>query len=149
MHPFLLHSHNALRWVVLIAGLLTLVKAAQGLRGDRPYAGARRVGVVYMASLHLQLVLGLLLFVVSPLIQQSMANMAATMKDAPTRFFIAEHPTLMVIAVVVATVGSIVSKNAADDAARHRKLLVFTVVTFLLLLAGIPWQRPLMPGMGG
>jgi len=49
----------------------------------------------------------------------------------------------------VATIGSIVSKNAADDAARHRKLLVFTVFTVLLLLAGIPWQRPLMPGMGG
>lgn len=149
MHAAFLHTHNALRWVVLIAGVLTLVQAVQGLRGDRPYAAARRAGVVYLASLHLQLVLGLVLFVVSPLIQQAMGDMAATMQDKGTRFFIAEHPTLMVVAVVVATVGSIVAKNAADDAARHRKLLVFTVVTFLLLLAGIPWQRPLMPGMGG
>ena len=49
----------------------------------------------------------------------------------------------------VSTVGSIVAKHAPDDAARHRKLLVFTAVALLLLLAGIPWQRPLMPGMGG
>ena len=149
MHPALLHTHNALRWVVLVADILALVKAVGGLKGDRDYAPARRVGVVFMASLHLQLILGLLLFVVSPLVQQAMGDMAATMKDAGTRFFIAEHPTLMVIAVVVATVGSIVAKNAKDDAAKHRKLLVFTAIALLLLLAGIPWQRPLMPGMGG
>lgn len=149
MHPALLHTHNALRWIVLVAGLLTLVKAAGGLRGDRPYDAARRAGVAFMASLHLQLVLGLLLFVVSPMVHQAMGDMAATMQDPGTRFFIAEHPTLMVIAVVVATVGSIISKNADNDAARHRKLLVFTVVTLLLLLGGIPWQRPLLPGLGG
>jgi hypothetical protein len=149
MHPAFLHSHNALRWLVLLAGVITVLQAVQGLKGDRPYARARRTGVLFLASLHLQLVIGLVLFVVSPYVQQAMGNMAATMKDPGTRFFIAEHPTLMVIAVVVATVGSIVAKHAKDDAARHRKLLTFTVVTLLLLLAGIPWQRPLMPGMGG
>jgi hypothetical protein len=149
MHPAFLHTHNALRWLVLIAGVLTVLQAVKGLKGDRPYAGARRTGVLFMASLHLQLIIGLVLFVVSPYVQQAMGNMSATMKDPGTRFLIAEHPTLMVIAVVVATVGSIVAKNATDDAARHRKLLTFTVVTLLLLLAGIPWQRPLMPGMGG
>ncbi|MBX7119509.1 MAG: hypothetical protein K1X31_10965 [Gemmatimonadaceae bacterium] len=149
MHPALLHTHNALRWVILVAGVLTLLKAAQGLKGDRPYAAARRAGVVFMAGLHLQLLLGLGLFVVSPLVQQAMADMRATMATASVRFFIAEHPTLMVVAVVLATVGSVVAKNAPDDAARHRKLLVFTGVTLLLLLAGIPWQRPLVPGMGG
>ncbi len=148
MHSVLLLSHNALRWLILVAGVLTIVRAVQGLRGDRPYAAARRVGVLFMVSLHVQLLTGLLLFVVSPFIVAAMADMKATMADSATRFFVAEHPTLMVIAVVVMTVGSIVAKNAAEDAARHRKLLVFAVVTMLLLLAGIPWQRALVPGMG-
>ena len=148
MHSVLLLSHNALRWLILVAGVLTIVRAVQGLRGDRPYAAARRVGVLFMVSLHVQLLTGLLLFVVSPFIVAAMADMKATMADSATRFFVAEHPTLMVIAVVVMTVGSIVAKNAAEDGARHRKLLVFAVVTMLLLLAGIPWQRALVPGMG-
>lgn len=148
MYAALLHSHNALRWVVLAAGLLALLRAAQGLKGDRPYAAARRAGVLLMAGLHLQLLLGLALFVASPFIHRAMADMEATMATSSVRFFIAEHPTLMVVAVVVATVGSIVAKNAPDDAARHRKLLVFAGVTMLLLLAGIPWQRALVPGMG-
>jgi hypothetical protein len=41
----------------------------------------------------------------------------------------------------------VVAKNAADDAARHRKALLFVLLTLGLILAGIPWQRPLLPGM--
>ncbi|MFN0100138.1 MAG: hypothetical protein ACKVS7_15825 [Gemmatimonadaceae bacterium] len=149
MHPALLHTHNLLRWVVLIAGVITLVQAFRGLDGSRPYASTRKIGLIFTSGLHVQLVIGLALFVVSPFIQSAMSDMKATMADRAVRFFVAEHPTLMVAAVVVATIGGIVAKNAANDAARHRKALVFTAVTLLLILVGIPWQRPLMPGMGG
>lgn len=148
MHAALLHTHNLLRWVVLLLGALALVRAYQGVSGDRPYAAARRVGVLFVASLHLQLLLGLALFLVSPLIKLAMTDMRATMSDAATRFFVAEHPTLMVAAVVLMTIGGIVAKNAANDAAKHRKALVFIAITMLILLFGIPWQRALFPGMG-
>ncbi|MEY4007648.1 MAG: hypothetical protein RLZZ467_680, partial [Gemmatimonadota bacterium] len=74
-----------------------------------------------------------------------LADMAGTMRDGSRRFFIAEHPTLMVAAVLLATIGGVIAKNAPDDAARHRRALGVTVVTLLLLLAGIPWSRPLLP----
>ena len=148
MYSSLLLTHNFLRWIILAAGVVAVVRAVQGLKGDRPYAAARRVGLIFLVSLHVQLLTGLVLFVVSPLVHQAMADMKATMADSAIRFFIAEHPTLMVIAVVVMTIGSVVAKNAPDDASRHRKLLVFAVVTLLLLLGGIPWQRALVPGMG-
>jgi hypothetical protein len=143
----LLHTHNLLRWIILILAVLTLVKAAQGLSGTRPYAPTRKIGVMFMASLHLQLLLGLALFMTSPLIAAARADMQAAMAARDIRFFIAEHPTLMVVATIVATIGSIVAKNAADDRAKHRKLLVFTAIAVLLMLAGIPWQRPMFPGM--
>lgn len=146
MHAALLHAHNLLRWVVLLAGLATVVQSARGLDGSRPFAGTRKSLLAFTASLHLQLLLGLGLFVVSPYIQSLMADMPATMRDGASRFFIAEHPTLMVVAVIVGTVGGVVAKNAADDAARHRKALFFVLVTLALILAGIPWQRPLLPG---
>lgn len=147
MNIALLHLHNLLRAVILVLAVLTLVKAVQGLGGAKPYAPTRRVGVMFMVSLHAQLVLGLGLFLLSPLVEAAMADMQTAMADRAVRFFIAEHPMLMVAAVIVQTVGSIIAKNAADDRARHRKLLAFTVVTVVLLLAGIPWQRPLLPGM--
>jgi hypothetical protein len=148
MHSAFLHTHNLLRWVVLILGVIALYQAAKGLNGRTPYAGARRAGVLFTASLHLQLLLGLALFLVSPTIERAMADMRATMADASVRFFVAEHPTLMVVAAVLMTIGGIVAKNATNDAARHRKLLIFGAVTLALILFGIPWQRALLPGMG-
>ncbi len=149
MHAALLLVHNSLRWLILVAAVHALYVASRGLQGDVPYARARRAGAMFLGTLHLQVVVGLVLFLTSPFIRTAMGDMAATMRDGGTRFFIAEHPTMMVAAAVLATIGSIVAKNARDDAARHRKLLVFTAITLLLLLAGIPWQRPLLPGTGG
>jgi hypothetical protein len=147
MYSILLVSHNSLRWFVLALGIATIVTAFQGMRGARGYAKARRIGVFFTASLHVQLLLGLSLFALSPFIREAMGNMQATMADSARRFFIAEHPTLMVAATVLMTIGGIVAKNGADDTTRHRKLLTFSAITFLLLMAGIPWQRALFPGM--
>jgi hypothetical protein len=147
MQSVLLHTHNLLRWAILILGVLALAKAAQGLNGDRPYGAARRMGVFFMASLHLQVLLGIVLFVTSPFIKTALDDMGPSMSDRTIRFFVAEHPMIMVVAAIVMTIGSLVAKNAASDAAKHRKALVFIIVTLLLVLYGIPWQRPLLPGM--
>lgn len=147
MYSALLHTHNLLRWVVLILGVLTVVKAAQGLSGDRLYATTRRFTAMFMASLHLQLLLGLLLYMNSPAVKAAMRDMEATMADSALRFIVAEHPVLMVVAAIVMTVGAIIAKNAANDAAKHRKALIFAGITMAIVLYGIPWNRALFPGM--
>lgn len=147
MYTPLLHTHNTLRWVILALGIAVIIRAVQGFSGDRPYAKARQLGVFFTAALHVQLVLGLALFGVSPFMKAVFADMAGSMADSSRRFFVAEHPMLMVIATILMTVGGLVAKNAQDDAARHRKLGIFALITLLLILAGIPWQRALFPGM--
>jgi len=141
----ILAIHNLLRWAVLLTGLLAVVQAARGLDGRTPFARTRPLLLAFTANLHLQLLIGLSLFVVSPTVKAYMADMAGTMRDGSRRFFIAEHPTLMVAAVLLATIGGVVAKNGEDDATRHRRALAVTLVTLLLLLAGIPWSRPLLP----
>ena len=147
MYSAFLHTHNVLRWFVLVLGVLAIVKAAQGMSGDRGYAPARRAGVLFMGSLHLQLLLGLALFLLSPFIEGAMYDMKATMAEAAVRFFVVEHPSVMIAAAILMTIGGIVAKNAANDAAKHRKLLIFAGITMAMVLWGIPWQRPMMPGM--
>lgn len=147
MHAALLHTHNLLRWVVLVAGVYAIMKAVAGLSGDRPYAAARRATAMFMGSVHLNLLLGLLLFVFSPIVKAAMYDMAVTMADKDMRFIIAEHPTFMVLAAVLVTIGSIVSKGRPTDQARHRAAAIFMSITMLLILAGIPWKRALFPGM--
>jgi hypothetical protein len=147
MHSALLHTHNLLRWAVLILGVIAFVKALQGMKGDRPYGPARGAGLLYTASLHLQLLLGLLLYMVSPAVKAIMRDMQAAMGDSGMRFIVVEHPTIMVVATILMTIGGIIAKNAANDASKHRKAAIFIGITMGMVLWGIPWQRALFPGM--
>ncbi|MBA3854595.1 MAG: hypothetical protein C0503_09275 [Gemmatimonas sp.] len=147
MHSTLLHTHNLLRWVVLVLGVLAIARTAKGLGGSVPFAAARKSLAMFMGTVHLQVLIGLLLLMNSPIVQAAMRDMEATMADRALRQVVVEHPTLMVLAAIVITVGSIVAKNRATDAARHKVGLTFAVLTLVVILAGIPWQRALFPGM--
>lgn len=147
MHSALLHTHNVLRWVVLVLGLLAIARAAAGINGSVPYDRARKAAAMFMGSVHLQLLLGLLLLMNSPIVKAAMRDMEATMQDAGLRKIVIEHPTLMVMAALAVTFGAIFAKNQKTDARRHLIGTVMMSVSLLIILVGIPWQRALFPGM--
>lgn len=147
MHSALLHTHNVLRWVVLVLGLLAIARAFAGLGGNVPYDRARRAAAMFMGSVHLQLLLGLLLLMNSPIVKAAMRDMEATMQDAALRKVVVEHPTLMVLAAIVVTFGAILSKNQKTDAGKHKFGAAFMTLALVIILAGIPWHRALFPGM--
>ncbi len=142
----ILALHNTLRWLILLFAVVALLRALKGLNGGVDYAtGARRAVSIFMMSLHLQLLLGIVLFGVSPLARSAMTDMGATMKDAGLRSIVVEHPTLMLLAVIAATLTSVIARRGPDDTVRHRRAAIGVALTLGLLLAGIPWQRPLIP----
>ncbi len=149
----LLHTHNALRWVILIAGVIAIVKAILNAQNGKPYQ--KTAGTVFVASLHLQLILGLVLWAgVSGIVATFRADPGAAMKVAALRFFGVEHSILMIAAVVVATIGSARARRAADDASKNKAARTFFLIAMVLLLLGIPWPfrgdgvgRALFPGM--
>jgi hypothetical protein len=141
IYPFLLFLHGLTRWVVVI-GALWLLAAAVSSLGRTSSAQVSPVRVpwrVYMGGLHTQLLLGMLLLMISPLAQASWADMGAAMKVRPMRFFVVEHTTLMLVALVVAQVGAVRARKALDAARAARTSLVFGGVSLLLILAAIPW----------
>ena len=127
------------------------MRALRGKLAARPYEKLDRLGsVAFVSSLHLNFVLGLLLYVaLSPITTAAFSDMSTAMKTAPLRFFVVEHPFGMLLAVVLATVGSARVKRAGDDPAKHKRALIFHGIALLLLLVSIPWPfypagRPLL-----
>ncbi|MBM4279678.1 MAG: hypothetical protein FJ137_02590 [Deltaproteobacteria bacterium] len=153
MHTGLLHLHNLLRWVVLIAGVIAVVRAQRALSGNSPYA--RGPGMIFVMALHTQLLIGLALyFGTSGYVASFLAAPGASMKDAVLRFFGMEHLVMMLAAIVVGTIGSAKARRGADDGAKNRAARTFFAVALVLLLAGIPWPfravgagRAWLPGM--
>jgi hypothetical protein len=140
MHGFLLVLHSILRWVVLIAGVLTVGQALRGWLGKREWGQLDdRLGLIFTISLDIQLLVGLILYVVSPLIQAAFADFGEAMSATALRFFTIEHTLLMIVAIVVAHVGRSLIKRVEDPVGKHKRASLFFGVAILLVLVAVPW----------
>jgi hypothetical protein len=141
MYDFVLLAHSWLRWLVLLAGLVALARAFTGVNTRRPWTPLDdRGGMVFTASLDLQMLLGLVLYgFLSPVTQSAFVDMAAAMRAAPIRFFAVEHPVGMIAAIALAHIGRVRIRKAVDSESRHKRALVFFGLSLLVLLLSMPW----------
>jgi hypothetical protein len=148
MYVGLLHLHNITRWFVLIAAIYAIVVSIRGLATSKTWTKSdQRAGLIYSSLLGVQLVIGIILYIISPVVQSGLRDMATAMQNSQIRFFVVEHITLMIIAFVVAQVAYSVSKRATSDRARFVRSSIGYVLATVLVLFGIPWWRPFFPGM--
>jgi hypothetical protein len=146
MYDFVLLAHSWLRWLVLLAALVAVARAIGGVSTRRPWTPVDdRAGLWLTAALDLQLLLGLILYVVlSPVTKSAFVDMAAAMREAPIRFFAVEHPVGMIVAIALAHVGRVRVRKAADSESKHKRALMFFLLSLVVLLLSIPW--PIGPG---
>jgi uncharacterized Tic20 family protein len=151
MYSTLMFTHSLLRWLVLGAAIYALVRAWRGRTSGAPYTDQDRMGaLLFVMAFHLNVVLGIVIFgFASPTTQLAFTDFGAAMKVSAIRFFVMEHPVMMLIAVVIATIGSAKIKRAATDAQKHQRTLVYFGLALLIVMAAIPWPfypagRPLL-----
>ena len=146
LYAHLLVFHSLMRWIVLAAGIGAVWVAASGWLKSKPVGPwLKRSGMIFVISLDVQLLLALILyFFVSPLTRMAFQNMAVAMKDHELRFFTVEHTTYMLVAIIVAHIGSVMSRKAKTDRAQYRAAAIAYTLSLVLILAGIPWWRPLL-----
>jgi hypothetical protein len=63
------------------------------------------------------------------------------MKDPHVRFFVAEHPMMMFIALCVAHGSSIWARKSPSDRVKYLRSSMGFALALGLMLAGIPWFR--------
>lgn len=144
MNTGLLHLHNLLRWVIIITLVLSILKLIAN-------NNALKVSKILLISAHTTLLLGIYQYFTSALGFQLIktAGMAATMKDAVSRFWAVEHITSMILAIILITIGHIKYKKTS----KSKPTLILYIVALLLILSAVPWPfraeigRPWLPGM--
>lgn len=148
MYPYVLGLHNIVRWIVLLAGIWAVFLVWRGWLERRQWTDAEsRATRVFLGVLDVQFLLGLLLFAVfSPLTRQGFRDFGGAMSDAPVRYFLLEHPLIMLFAIAIAHIGAVQVKRAATDAERFQKASILYGLSLAALAGFIPWARPLMPG---
>lgn len=141
MYEFVLTLHSWLRWIVLLLGILAISGNYKGWKASLPYVGMnKKLNTWFIASLHTQLVLGLLLyFSLSPMMKNIFADFGGSMKMAELRFWSVEHLMGMVIGIAIAQIGSIKARQRETDALKYKTAFVWFSIAFIIILLMIPF----------
>jgi hypothetical protein len=141
MYSILLSGHNLLRWAFLAVALIAIFKAVLGLRGSNPFtAGDKKLGGILVALAHTQLLIGIILWFISPAVQGALTlGMKTAMGNPISRLQLMEHPLTMILAVALIQIGRIKSKKAYADTDKHRRSLIYYGIALVLILSRIPW----------
>jgi hypothetical protein len=94
----------------------------------------------------MQLLLGLILyFFLSNITRTIFTEFSAAMSNEGIRFFAFEHVFFMILAVIFAHLGTILPRKVEQSRAKFARAAIWFTLTFLVLMLGIPWSRPLFP----
>lgn len=147
MLNIVLALHNVLRWVVMGTAVWALIRAYRGWAANSEWLPAdTTAGRFLTISFDIQLLVGLLLGALSPLIRAAVQDPSAIGGSEVIRYFASEHIPPMVVAVVLVHVTSVLSRRGRTGPQRHRRAALGYSLAMLLVLVAIPWWRPLLPG---
>lgn len=133
-HLILKHAHSGIRWALLAFLILAIVVAFQRAKKNGTFDPKdRSIPLFAMILLHLQVLLGLVLYFISPHVQFA----ASTMKDSTLRFYTVEHILMMVIAAVLITIGW--SKAKKSPANSWKLIFKYYLISLIIILVAIPW----------
>jgi hypothetical protein len=138
MYPILLHLHSGFRFVVSILLVLAIIISYAGWLGKKPYTeGNRKLNLFTLISAHIQFLLGLALYFVSPYVHFS----AGTMKDDTFRYWTVEHVTMMLLAIVLITIGHSKSKKATLPENKHKTIATYYTIALLIIFVAIAMSK--------
>lgn len=134
MYLILQHSHSGLRYISLFLLLLLFYRSFRGLKSNTYLSSDKRIATFTTISLHIQLVIGFVLYFMSPKVIFDSSSMQSDL----LRFFTMEHILLMLIGISFITVASVKAKRQSGRKS-YLSLLIYGGIGFLIILAGIPW----------
>lgn len=140
MYATVLTLHSAFRWLVLSSLIYAILQAYQGYNSNRSFAKTDDAVRHWTATIaHVQLLLGMALYVSSPVVKTSFASLRATGWALDSAFFALLHPLLMLVSVVFVTIGSALAKRLHTAAAKFKTMLLWYSVALVSIFLFIPW----------
>lgn len=133
-YSFFQHLHSGFRYIVMVLFIYTILMALIGWLGNRPYSNRNRLSNLFaMISAHTQLLIGIVLYFISPLVQFN----SGTMKDPTTRYFTVEHWVMMLIAIALITVGHSRSKKKVLPEVKHKTIFIFYTIALVIIVGAL------------
>ena len=130
--------HSILAFAALGLLVLASINAIFGLTSKKLFTDKDlRLSLFTLIICHIQLLVGLILYFVSPLGSAQLGNM----KDAAMRLTSLEHPLINIIALALITIGWSKHKKEESNNGKFKKIAVFYTLGLILILSRLPWAN--------
>jgi len=140
MYTGLLHLHSGVAYLALLALAIVFIYALFGsLSGKEFTEKDRKIAMVAFILSHIQLLVGLILYFVSPLGFQLLTS-EGTMSNSAARLTALEHPLINILAIVIISIGYIRAKKISLSRAKFRSIYMAYAIGLVLVLSRIPWN---------
>ena len=140
MFTNLLAFHSAFRWIVLLALFITFAILYSNKQYNKPFSEANYKWLQWICViLNLQLILGILLFSKSQLVFLFWENFQETVKLRQPRFFGLEHPSMMVLGIVLFNYFTFKIRTKINTSQANSYFLNRFIIILIIILSSIPW----------
>ena len=142
MYPLIKILYYYWSYLTLLVIIYAVFNALMGkIKGKDFESKDLRISLFGLIFSHFQLLIGLMLYLVSPWFNQwSKLGVMNVMLNSQIRFYLVEHPFLNIIAIVLITVGWSVHKKQSEPEKKFLRIIIFYGLGLLLSLTRIPWE---------
>jgi len=141
MYLTLLALHSLVRWLVLASLLFAIIWAYRGWILKKEFSAFdNSVRHITATIAYVQLVLGLWLYFISPVVSYFLHHFSEAVHERQIRFFGMEHITMMLTGIALITIGSVKAKRKNTAKEKFRTMAIWLTVALLVILSSIPWS---------
>ncbi|WP_242133842.1 hypothetical protein [Aestuariivivens marinum] len=141
MYETILILHSYWAYLVLLILMLASGNALfKSISGKEYSAKDFRISLFTLIVSHIQLLIGLVLYFISPRFDLWSELGGSVMGNGLARLYLVEHPLVNIIAVTLITIGYSKHKKKLTSASKLKVLAVFYCIALVLILSRIPWS---------
>jgi hypothetical protein len=137
MNEVIKQIHSGWAYLAFLLLIIAVVNSFMGLFSKKEFnTQDRKIALFALAAIHTQLLIGIIVYFVSPLGFASLGQM----KDAVLRLTSLEHPLMNLIGVTLITIGWMKHKNLTTSKSKFKTFSIYYGLGLVLILSKIPWE---------
>ncbi len=136
MYEIIQKLHSGWAYLAFLVLVIAVVNSLIGLVAKKEFTEKdRKISLFGLAAIHTQLLIGLILYFISPLGFASLGQMS----DKALRLTSLEHPLMNIIGITLITIGWMKHKKLTTSESKFKTFSIFYGLGLILILSKIPW----------
>ena len=141
MSDFIQKFHSGWAYLALLVLVIAVVNSVIGMSSKKDFTSKdRKIALFALIAIHTQLLIGLILYFVSPNGLNMIKAVGMGGLTTESRLLALEHPLINIIAIVLITIGWSKHKKLITSESKFKTFSIFYGLGLVLILSRIPWK---------